>query len=272
MLREKLGIKVVAVTQPLGDDPNDPSAFLSESIHEVFDEYYSVSLSFWTRSGLREKARQGNLVGTLPWGYRRDPVTGGVVEDDERAELVRRMFSKYAEVHSSDRSLAVWLNAQGARTRKGNPFSKDTVREMMVNAAYAGFVTGRVYRDGAPVVVVEDGRTATVVPVDVRLWGGSRLPTSTEPVAIGSHAEPRQTTQKAREAAPNGGLPTLLRSMRADALEDLNGVSRGCPAGKLSGRQQPTTASDSTGSRKAGAAPRGVRRIESGPHETPHLL
>jgi hypothetical protein len=32
----------------------------------MFDEYYSVSLSFWTRTGLREKARQGHLVGQLP--------------------------------------------------------------------------------------------------------------------------------------------------------------------------------------------------------------
>src|SRR5436309_2623680 len=71
MLRERLGIKVLSVTQPMGEDPSDPSAFLAESIHEMFDEYYSVSLSFWTRTGLREKARQGHLVGSLPWGYRR---------------------------------------------------------------------------------------------------------------------------------------------------------------------------------------------------------
>jgi hypothetical protein len=30
-------------------DHTDPSAFLAESIHEMFDEYYFVSLSFWTR-------------------------------------------------------------------------------------------------------------------------------------------------------------------------------------------------------------------------------
>ncbi|MHB1809149.1 MAG: recombinase family protein [Solirubrobacteraceae bacterium] len=48
LLRERLGIRVVSVTQPMGEDPNDPSAFLAESIHEMFDEYYSVSLSFWT--------------------------------------------------------------------------------------------------------------------------------------------------------------------------------------------------------------------------------
>ena len=76
LLRERLGIRVVSVTQPMGEDPSDPSSFLAESIHEMFDEYYSVSLSFWTKSGLREKARQGHLVGTLPWGYMRDPDTG----------------------------------------------------------------------------------------------------------------------------------------------------------------------------------------------------
>lgn len=51
LLRERLGIRVVSVTQPMGEDPTDPSAFLAESIHEMFDEYYSVSLSFWTRTG-----------------------------------------------------------------------------------------------------------------------------------------------------------------------------------------------------------------------------
>src|SRR5437773_10970559 len=110
MLRERLGIKVLAVTQPLGDDHSDPSAFLAESIHEMFDEYYSVSLSFWTRTGLREKARQGHLVGTLPWGYRRAPDTGLAAPDPERAPVVLDLFERYATGQESDRPLAAWLN------------------------------------------------------------------------------------------------------------------------------------------------------------------
>jgi site-specific DNA recombinase len=69
LLRSELGIDVISVTQPLDADVDDPAAFLSESVHEIFDEYYSVSLSFWTKMGLREKARQGKLTGSLPWGY-----------------------------------------------------------------------------------------------------------------------------------------------------------------------------------------------------------
>ena len=138
---------MISVTQPLGEDPSDPSTFLAESIHEVFDEYYSVSLSFWTRTGLREKARQGHLVGSLPWGYRRDLESGLVVPDPDKAPLVRQLFGLYAQGDHSDRSLAVWLNGHGARTTKGNPFTKDTVREMLVNAAYAGYVTPRRSKD-----------------------------------------------------------------------------------------------------------------------------
>src|SRR5438105_11497134 len=122
MLRERLGIKVLSVAQPLGEDHSDPSAFLAESIHEMFDEYDSVSLSFWTRTGLREKARQGHLVGSLPWGYVRDRGSGLAVPDPKRAELVRELFERYTTGHESDRSLAEWLNARGARTAKDSAF------------------------------------------------------------------------------------------------------------------------------------------------------
>ena len=142
LLRERLGIRVVSVTQPMGEDHTDPSAFLAESIHEMFDEYYSVSLSFWTRSGLKEKARQGHLVGTLPWGYVRDPETKLAAPDPERAPLVLAMFERYASGQESDRSIASWLNAKGARSARGRPFGKDTVREMLCNAAYPGYVSG----------------------------------------------------------------------------------------------------------------------------------
>ncbi len=113
----------------------------------MFDEYYSVSLSFWTRTGLREKARQGHLVGSLPWGYRRDADTGIAVPDPERAALVCELFERYATGQESDRTLAAWLNAKGARSTKGRPFGKDSVRDILLNAAYGGYVCGPRSKD-----------------------------------------------------------------------------------------------------------------------------
>ena len=148
LLRSELGIDVISVTQPLGPDVDDPAAFLSESVHEIFDEYYSVSLSFWTKMGLREKARQGLLTGTLPWGYQKGE-DGVAVPDPERAPLVCRLFELYASGRHTDRSLAAWLNAQDQRTARGRTFGADTVREMLCNSAYCGYVSGRRDRSKA---------------------------------------------------------------------------------------------------------------------------
>ena len=145
-LREN-DIRMVSVTQPLGDDPSDPSAFFVESIHEMFDEFHSVTQSFWVSAGLHEKQRQGFLVGSLPWGYRRGGTATEVIVDVEQARLVQELFERYATGNYSDRDLAVWLNSAGARTSKGNPFTKDTVREMLTNATYAGYVTSRRSKD-----------------------------------------------------------------------------------------------------------------------------
>ena len=48
--------------------------------------------------------------------------------DPERAPLVLELFERYATGQESDRTLAAWLNAKGARTARDRPFGKDTVR------------------------------------------------------------------------------------------------------------------------------------------------
>jgi hypothetical protein len=142
LLRSELGIDVISVTQPLGANADDPAAFLLESAHEIFDEYYSVSLSFWTKMGLREKARQGLLTGSLPWGYVKGK-DGIAVPDPVKAPFVRRLFEMYATGQHTDRTLTAWLNVNGQRTARDRAFGIDTAREMLCNAAYAGYVSGR---------------------------------------------------------------------------------------------------------------------------------
>ena len=142
LLRRELGIDVISVTQPIGGDADDPAAFLTESVHEIFDEYYSVSLSFWVKMGLKEKARQGFLTGSLPWGYGKG--ADGIAEpDEERASYVRRIFELYASGRHTDRTIAEWLNSEGQRTAKGRLFGADSVREMLCNASYCGYVSAR---------------------------------------------------------------------------------------------------------------------------------
>jgi hypothetical protein len=72
----------------------------------------------------------------------RDSDSGEVVPDPERAPLVLAIYERYATGQESDRTIAEWLNAQGAKTARGRKFGNDTVREMLVNASYCGYVTG----------------------------------------------------------------------------------------------------------------------------------
>jgi len=74
-LRNKLDVDVVFMNQPTMD-PNDPSAYLTETINELFDEYYLIQLSFWTTLGKKTRAQQGMWNGTLPFGYVTDEETG----------------------------------------------------------------------------------------------------------------------------------------------------------------------------------------------------
>ncbi len=142
LLREELGIDVISVTQSIGTDTSDPTAFLNESINEVFDEYYSRSLSFWTKMGLAQKARQGLVTGSLPWGYLRGD-DGIATPDPERAPVVLALFTIYATGNHSYRDLANWLNTRGFRTTRHSLFCSDTVRDMIGNLSYAGFVTAQ---------------------------------------------------------------------------------------------------------------------------------
>lgn len=143
LLRTELGIDVVSVTQSIGMMPDDdPASFLNESINEIFDEYYSVSLSFWTKMGLREKARQGFLNGSLAWGYLKGE-DGIAFPDPDRAPVLEAIFTIYATGRYSHRDIANWLNERGHRTTRGNAFCSDTVRDMLGNLTYCGFVTAQ---------------------------------------------------------------------------------------------------------------------------------
>ncbi len=117
--------------------------FAPENDLQLIGEYYSVSLSFWTRSGLREKARQGHLTGQLPWGYVRDLQSKIAIPNADVAPFVLEAFQRYATGQESDLTIAQWLNATGAPTPRGRPFSKDTVRGILSNAAYCGYVSGK---------------------------------------------------------------------------------------------------------------------------------
>lgn len=115
----------------------------------AFAQYYSDNLSNETKKGKNERKAQGIHNGLLPFGTVADP--DGLAVADERAvdaggrttsnlEGLRLAF-RLAGEGISDRLVAQALTAAGYRTtgnRGANPFTKDTVAEILTNRFYWG--------------------------------------------------------------------------------------------------------------------------------------
>jgi len=128
------GAKLLAVDQPIGDGPE---SVLLESLLEALAEYYSQNLAKEVMKGMKENAYQGKFNGGwVPLGY--DVVDGRYVINEKEAEIVRLIFSMFAEGYSY-KKIQEELNARGYKTKRGNPFGKNSLYEILRNPKYAGY-------------------------------------------------------------------------------------------------------------------------------------
>lgn len=149
-LREQLKIDVISVTQHFGDW-NEPSAFLNEGINELFDAYYSKQLSAWLRDALQQKRIEGYQLGNPPLGYKKKklgfdkersrPIYSKNWEvDKQEANIVRKIFKLYATGNYSYADIAVEINKLGIKTKYGNPFTYSSLKNILGNKVYLGYV------------------------------------------------------------------------------------------------------------------------------------
>src|SRR6266446_3056892 len=126
----KHGVKLVSITQPLGDE-DDPAQAMMRKVIALFDEYQSKENAKHVIRSMKENARQGFWNGaTPPLGYKlieaekRGTKTKKKLEVDlVEAETVRLIFKLYLCGDGSSGALGVkeivkWLNARGYRTRR----------------------------------------------------------------------------------------------------------------------------------------------------------
>lgn len=151
LLRKKLGIDVISVTQNFGSF-DDPSAFLNEGVNELFDEYTSRQIGFWVKNACLIKRGQGKQNGNPPLGYYKKQV--GFDEDKgrriytsqwlvhkEEAALVKRIFKMYATGKYSMSQIANVLTLEGHKTKYGNPFTYSSLKGLLSNRVYLGLVS-----------------------------------------------------------------------------------------------------------------------------------
>lgn len=142
VLRKELGVEVIFVTQSFLSG-GDPMSMMAEGMFELHDEVSSAVTSMKVSDSLAEKASNGYLLGSLPWGYIRKPGdSNNAFIDKKKRRYVKKAF-ELSKTGWSDLKIAHWLNDQGLRTSRGATFGKDSVRTMLTNSVYAGYISGR---------------------------------------------------------------------------------------------------------------------------------
>lgn len=136
-LRAK-GTKLAYVSNDI--DPHTDEGWLSESVMEMMDEFYSRSVSKDTKRSMLKNAADGFFNGgRVPYGYRviEEGKRRRLAIDDVEAPLVRRIFRIYSEERVGYREIAIRLNRDGL-TKRGEPWNKKGVGLILTNHRYAG--------------------------------------------------------------------------------------------------------------------------------------
>ena len=143
MLRKKLGIDILSVSEPVLDGMYGR---LIELIIEWQDEFYSYNLSAEVRRGMEQKALGGGYQSALPLGYR-SPGPGKIpVIVKEQAEIVKTIFSLCVDEGKTPSQIAAFLNENKFKTKRGKNFEGRSAEYILKNPFY----TGRVRWNRAP--------------------------------------------------------------------------------------------------------------------------
>ena len=140
-LLRKNGVEVISISEPLSDNP---FGGLIERIIEWMDEYYLIRLSDEVRRGMTERAERGLPNVAPPFGYMM--ISGQYQIVEEEAKIVKKVYAMYLE-GKTIKSIAVYLNSLGVRSKYGNPIENRGIEYMLNNPVYAGYLrwnpTGR---------------------------------------------------------------------------------------------------------------------------------
>lgn len=140
---ERHGKEFVSCYEAL-DTSNALGRFVVDMIQRMA-QLESEQIGERTKIGMREKAenlgtepvRKGTMGFTPPFGY--SMIDGHLKEDLEELAVVRDIFRSYLSGDTID-AICYSLNRSGNLTRRGNPWNKYNLRNILHNPVYAGYM------------------------------------------------------------------------------------------------------------------------------------
>lgn len=137
--------------------PDGPEGIILESLLEGMAEYYSAELSQKIKRGIHEIALKHKAYGgNRPFGYRIDSDKNFVI-DEKEAEIVRKIFTDYAD-GKPVKEIADELNTRGIKNSRGGTWNKGSFHRMFNNVKYIGIYQCGGYEkaDAVPRIISDD--------------------------------------------------------------------------------------------------------------------
>ena len=147
---EKAGVKLVYCKENFGDNAAGRMAL---RMMMSLNEFYSENMAEDITRGMKDRARQCKVMGTIPFGYKRGE-DGCYAIDESKAEIVREIFRRYAE-NETQASIAEDLNNRRIFTQQNRPWGKNSFHTVLTNERYIGvykFADIRI-ENGMPAII-----------------------------------------------------------------------------------------------------------------------
>lgn len=139
----KAGTELVFVNARFSDTPEDRFHL---TVLGAVDEYERARTRLRSIIGKRAKAKAGRLTHSPGlYGYRFDKETDTLNPHDREAAVVRLIFGWFTSEDIGPGGIALRLNSMGVPSPRGKTWSRQTVRRILANTAYAGTLYIRRY-------------------------------------------------------------------------------------------------------------------------------
>jgi len=140
---KKAGTELIFVSSKFTDTPEDRFQL---TVLSAVDEYERARTRLRSLIGKRAKAKAGKLTHSPGlYGYRFDKETDTLHIIEEEAKIIRLMYQWFVSKDVSPYEIAQRLNTMGIPSPKGKQWSKQTVKRILSNSAYAGTLYIRRY-------------------------------------------------------------------------------------------------------------------------------
>lgn len=119
-------------------------------LNDEFDEEYSEFEAFMARkelkiikrrlrTGIKKTVSDGGYIANAPFGYDKTTVNNrpSLKPNPQESEIIKIIFDLYIDGKGSN-YISDYINALGAKPRRGNKFNRNTVRYILKNPVYTG--------------------------------------------------------------------------------------------------------------------------------------